>query len=170
MAAEQPTRRGTNWAEARDFWLALDPPRSFGVVAKQFGISDTRVRVVARRDDWAAAAAEIDRRTLEQAKTRIVRSRAERVQKTLGIVDALLDRYDAELDKLELRPGELDRIVKLAELLVGEATDRMEFSEVQDALGATVKLALEYIGREQRDEFLDRWRRLFGGDDQAGAA
>lgn len=154
--------RGTDWVEARDFWLALDPPRSYEAVARRYGVTGARVRFVAKRDKWAAAAADVDARVLASVKTRVVRSRAERVQKVLGIVDGLVDRYDTELAQLELRPADLDRVVKLAELLEGQATDRMDFAEVQEALGMLLRIATKYVPRAQLRGFLDEVRGAMG--------
>lgn len=154
--------RGTDWVQARDFWLALDPPRSFEAVAKQFGVSGQRVGFIARRDRWKELADNVDAQALAAATRRIVRTRADRVQKTLGIVDGLLERFDAELEKLELRPADLDRVVKLAELLEGQATDRLDFAEVQEALGVQLRIAAKYVPRDQLQAFLDEVRRAIG--------
>lgn len=163
MAAEQPKRRGTNWAEARDFWLALQPPRSFQTVADQYRVSRSRVRYVAVREGWEALAADVDARALENAKRRIVRSRADRVTKVLGIIDGLVDRYDDELAQLELKPADLDRVVKLGELLQGEATDRVEFGEVKDAFVRFGTRVLGWLPKEFHERFLGELRDELGG-------
>lgn len=163
MAAEQPEkRRGTNWVEARDYWLALDLPRSFESVARTFAVSAQRVGFIARRDRWAEIAADVDARALEQSKRRAVRTRADRVTKVLGIIDGLVDRYDAELAELELKPADLDRVVKLGELLEGEATDRVSFAELQEALGSVMAIAVEFVPAARRAEFLSRVRDRLG--------
>lgn len=153
---------GVNWVEARDFWLALDPPRGYEAVARQFGVSGTRVRFVARRDNWQELADEIDQRALEQAKRRIVFSRSERVQRTLGIVDGLLRRFDERLDDLDLRPGELPALVKLAELLEGEATERISSSELQDALVAGLRAVIEFVPKKDRERAMAAYREALG--------
>lgn len=164
MAAEQPKRRGTNWHEARDYWLALDPPRSFETVAKAFAVSAQRVGFIARRDSWAKLGADVDRRALEQATRRIVLSRADRVTKVLGIVDGALAHFDAELEAkaADAKLADLPGLVKLAELLVGEATERMEFAEVQEALGSVMAIAVELLPVGKRAEFLSRVREQLG--------
>jgi hypothetical protein len=163
MANVKQRRTGrVDWDEARDFWLALDPPRPFGTVAERFTVSVQRVRFIAKRESWAELAADVDARTLEQAKQRIVRSRAERVRKTLGIVDGLLDRYDQQLDVLELKPADLDRLVKLAELLEGEATDRITVGEAQQGFAVLLTIAARYVPKQRRQAFLAEVRDSIG--------
>jgi hypothetical protein len=141
--ATPPKRKPTDWIAARDFWLALPAHERHSVtVARRFGISEARVRFIAKRDNWRDLAAAVDARVAAQVTTRIVRSRADRVRKTLGIVDGLLDRFDAQLAELELRPGELPGLVKLAELLEGEATDRVTSAEAQEMFAALMALAV----------------------------
>lgn len=168
MAAEQPRKRGTDWVEARSYWLAQSPPRSFGAVARQFGVSDTRVRFVARRDDWQSHADEIDARALEQTKRRVLRSRNERDEIYLRITDAA---FDIALDKLiggglEVRLSDLPQLGKHAQLVQGEPTDRVEFSEFQESLVRLGKLALEFIPKGKRAEYLRRFRDELGGGDE----
>jgi hypothetical protein len=153
-------KRGTDWVEARDVWLAQDRPRSYERIAQQFGVSGARVRYVAKRDKWLTAAEDVDRELLRKAQQRIVRSRADRVTKVLGIVDAALDEFDSQLVEKarEARLRDMSELVKLGELLLGEATDRVSFGELQEALGVIVALAVEYVPDDARAEFLERVR------------
>lgn len=165
--------RGVDWDAARHLWLAQPPPRSYQEVARQVGVSGTRVRYVARRDGWPELADEIDAEALAKVKRRMVLSREQRIEKTLGIVDGLLDRFDDRLDDLEVRPADLPALVKLAELLVGEATDRMSFAEVQEALSVVMGVCVQAIRESWPvDRFLAvvRERLGVGGDGQAAAA
>lgn len=163
--------RGVDWVAAEAFWLGLDPPRPFSRVAKRFTVSVSRVARVAKRDNWAAKAEEIDRKAAARAQGRIVRSREERVAKVLGIVDGLLDRYDTNLDGLELRPSDIPHLTKLAELLVGEATDRMSFGEVQEALSVVIGLGVQALQEGWPVErFLAAVRERLGSIGEADAA
>jgi hypothetical protein len=157
--------RGVDWNEARDFWLALDPPRSYETVARQFGVSGTRVRFVAKRDNWAEPAARIDAEALARVQRRIVLSREQRVAKTLSIVDGALAHFDENLEERvrEAKLADVPGLVKLAELLIGEATDRMSFAEVQEALGVVIDLAVEFLPAESKLAFIAAVRERLGG-------
>jgi hypothetical protein len=56
----------------------------------------------------------------------------------------------------------MSELVKLGELLLGEATDRVSFGELQEALGVIVALAVEYVPDDARAEFLERVRGRLG--------
>lgn len=117
-------------------------------------MSDVRVGQVARQRGWAEKAAEVDRRADEASIRLAVRSREARIRKTLGIVDRLLDRYEIDVDRLELKPSDLPNLVKLSELLIGEPTDRMEAVVVRRVFALVVERAGRFVPREQREEFL----------------
>lgn len=158
-------RRGTDWEQARDFWIALGPRRSFERVGKKFGVSAQRVGYVARRDGWHPLAAEIDARALEQTKRRIVRSRADRVAKTLGLIDGALDVYDNELEAKarEGRLRDMSDLVKLAELLEGEATDRPDVGEWQAGYEQLMQIGVQAITEGWSViEYLERVRGRLG--------
>ncbi|MFL5911432.1 MAG: hypothetical protein ACJ768_12760 [Gaiellaceae bacterium] len=165
VAADQPKRRGTDWIAARDFWLALDPGvRSYGAVAHQFGITDTRVRYVAKRDGWAEHAADLDEKALESLKRRVIKTRDERNEIFLRIVDAAneqaLDKLTAK--QLEVRLSDLPALGKHAELILGEATDRISFAELQEALGVVLTIATRFVPKRSRAEFLAAVRERLG--------
>lgn len=154
-------RKRIDWVAAEAFYLALDPPRSFGTVAREFGVSDSRVSRVARERKWREKVVEADQHITDQINAQAVFSRAERVQKALSLVDGLLVRAGADIERLgkDLRPSDLPAIVKLAELLEGEATDRVALGEVQLVIQAVVAVAGRWVTSElppaeRRDGFL----------------
>jgi len=93
-----------------------------------------------------------------------VRSRADRVAKVLALVDAFVDHVDANFDEKarEAKLSSLPDLVKLAELLVGEATDRMELHEVTEALTLVTSIAVTFIPKARRNEFLAAVRKALG--------
>lgn len=162
--ADQQPKRGTDWTAARDFWLALDPPRSSQPVADQFQVSRTRVNFVRKRDGWDAIAAEIDAKALSNVKDRLVLSREERNAKFLQIVDLANKRAFDKLtaDQLEVRLADLPALGKHAELILGEATDRVSFAELQEALGVVIALAIAELPKKARAAFLKKVRARLG--------
>ena len=145
--ADHPKRRGTDWTLARDEWLAQTPPRSFDAIGRRFGFSGQRVGQIARRDNWRAAGEKLDAEVLRRSTARIVRSRSDRVVKVLGLIDGALDVYDAELEAKahEARLRDMPDMVKLGELLLGEATDRVSSVEAQEMFAALMAVAVVAI-------------------------
>jgi transposase-like protein len=132
-----------DWAAALAFYVALDPPRSFARVARKFGVSDTAVRKHAHRENWRAKADAIEAKAEAKALESGLRSREQRIAAVLKTIDVGLDQVGGDLDKGAQRLG-TDRFaewVKLAELLSGEATDRVSVAELQEAMRMIVSLA-----------------------------
>jgi hypothetical protein len=159
---EVPARsHGVDWQDAEAFYLGLDRSvRTYAEVARRFEISDVRVGQIARSRRWQEKALEIDRRLEESSIRLVVRSREQRIKKTLGIVDRLLDRYESGVDGLELKPSDLPNLVKLAELLVGEPTDRVEVATVRRVFAILIERAGRFVTLEQRPAFLLEMREL----------
>lgn len=164
VADEQLRRRGTDWIAARDFWLALPPPRSSEAVAKRVGVSSTRVRFVARRDGWQAIADGIDARTLAAVTKRIVRSRTERDEVFLDLFDKILDRAAEQVAKpdSDVPLAVVPQFGRHAQLVLGEATDRPDQAEVQEALGIVIALAVAELPRKAQGAFLAKVRARLG--------
>lgn len=163
MAAEQP-KRGTNWVAARDFWLALPPPRSCQVVADRFRVSRTRVNHVRNRDGWDAVAAEIDAKALEAVKRRVVRSRTERDEVFLDLFDRILDRAVEQVAKpdAEVRFSDIPHFGRHAQLVLGEATDRVGPGEVQDAMRVLMETTVPFVLKKDRAAWFDAMRKALG--------
>jgi hypothetical protein len=156
IAATAPSKQHPariDWGEARTFFFELGPTRTYSAVSKQFGVSDTAVGQHARKHGWKDAAFEYDRAVEETAASKSVRGRAARVAQSLRVVDKFLDRYETEADQLDLKVGDLPGIVKLAELLEGEATDRVSVGEVQGVIRTVFLVAGRFVPEDRRDEF-----------------
>ena len=167
MGDPHTQRRGTNWIEARDFWLALPPPRSFEAVARKVGVSGQRVRFVSRRDGWQTIADDIDAKALETVKRRVVRSREERNQAYLDLYDKLLDRLILEVDRPQarLRFADAPLYGRHAELVLGEATDRPDIVEVQDNMRVMLEATAPFVPRKSRAAWLEAIRKAIGWSD-----
>lgn len=134
-----PRKPHFDWDAARAFYVALGPQeRTYRRVAAEFSVSETSVKRWAKRQDWPAVAAAADAQVAEKAMARVVRTRTQRVEKYLGFVDRYVDTADTKLvaGDLEVRAGDLPGLVKTAELLVGEPTDRIQISALQPLLDA----------------------------------
>ncbi len=115
-----------DWAAALAFWLGLDPPqRTYAAVAAQFGVSSTSVRNRAKRDDWPARSAELDRKAQAKAEQQALRSRSERITRSLLAVDRYRDAVRDAAAAGELKPDAagLASLIKVESLLEGEAEE-----------------------------------------------
>ena len=83
---------------------------------------------------------------------RSLKTREQRVADVLKLTDGLVDHFTSE----EASPAKLEaatfldveRMVKLSELLTGEATDRVSLSEAQSFLQLVFAAALDWAGRD----------------------
>lgn len=126
-------------------YFASDPTISFGKVGKQFGVSDVAVGKHAKRDNWNQRRAELLEQAANSALQRARRTREQRITKVLGLVDSAIDGFDTQLDAkiAEAKLSDLPALVKLTELLEGEATDRVDVTRVQPLIAAfVVKVAV----------------------------
>lgn len=137
----------------------MDPPRTYERVAALYGVTEGAIRRIARRDGWADEAAEVDRKAMVKASALGLRTREQRVVKVLTIVDKVLDDAEVAIDRgtFEVRPSDIPHFVRLAELLEGEATDRIEGSAV---VGLVVQLGAIASSDRPLEERRAEFRRV----------
>jgi len=133
-------RRRIDWTAAKISYVS-DPTRSFGKIARQFGVSDTAVRKHANAEGWEPEAVEFDRRAEERALSAAALSRDEMTQRVLKLRDLTLERAIAQLEEGdEVKLADVPNIVKLSELLLGEATERIDPVQVKQILAIVLRL------------------------------
>lgn len=150
-----PTR--VDWDAALAFYVALGPTeRSYRMVSERFGVSETTVRKWANRQDWPTVAATTDAEAGRVALDRAVRTRSERTEAVLKLVDEYLDQTTARIKAkdLDIKASDVPHLVKLAELLLGEPTDRIAISQLEPLLDAY-------------DQALDKLRDMASDPEQA---
>jgi hypothetical protein len=168
VADNEPKRRGTDWTAARDFWLALPPPRSSQPVADEFRVSRTRVNFDRKRDGWDAIAAEIDAKALDQVKRRVLKSRTQRDEDLLGLYDKILDRAHELVDEPgQVKLGDIPAFVRQVQLVQGEATDRIEQSEVQDGMRLLMEATAPFVPKKDQAAWLESVRTVLGAGGDA---
>jgi predicted transcriptional regulator len=130
--------------------------RSFGKVAKIFGVSDSAVSQHARGHGWAERVRAIDAKTDERVAERVVRDRSARVADALNAIDLSCQQVLARLQTGELRinGAEFASLLKVAQLLEGEPTDRIQVQEVHVLVAAVFEIAGRYVAPERRDDFV----------------
>jgi hypothetical protein len=149
MTKRPSARARIDWGAALAFFVALDPPRTRAAVARQFGVSEAAVRKHAIDEHWDDLAAEADMRAAEKALARAVKTREQRVSDLLRLTDRLIDHFVAD-DNFVAKAAEasfvdVERMAKLSELLLGEATDRIATSEVQQAFVVLIGLGPQLV-------------------------
>lgn len=167
-----------DWGVALAAYVAAGPEhRSYGAVAKEWRLSETTVRKHAAGGKcrccplagWDAIAGEIDRKAASQALTKAAKTRTERAMQALRIADGYLDGIEANLEAkvAESKLSDMPAIVKLAELLEGEATERIDPGQVQQVLALVLRIGAKGLPRE---EFLAEFDRAVAGILEAGPA
>lgn len=147
------SRPQINWDAARAWWLAQPPERrTHQAVADRFKVSRSRVSQIAARDRWDDRLVEVLREADKRVIAQAVRSQAELATVQRRIAARLQDRVLEQLegaDELELNDGlrRLPGILRLDQLLAGEATDRVDLAEVKTALVSISQVAI-IAGRE----------------------
>jgi hypothetical protein len=173
-------------AKAR--YITLDPgERSFGRVAREFGVSETTIRKWARRDGWVDVAAEADRAAAVALERQAVKTREQRALQDARIRDRAAQRVETRLDAEDVGDDwvrqvlqDADRRVRLNE---GEATDHVAVAVVQagfrESLAAAAQLVADLVGQGLEQNELVRVFRaelparvqerlaLIGGDEGA---
>lgn len=141
------SRHRFDHAQALDVYLALEPPgRTYAAVARAVGCSEQSVRRWARSLKWAEKLAAAD----ERAMARSLKTREQRVADVLKLTDGLVDHFTSEAAspaKLEAATFlDVERMVKLSELLIGKATDRISIPEttalLQQGFALVLRVAL----------------------------
>lgn len=128
-------------------YIALEPPnRTFARVAAEVGCSEHSVRRWARKERWDEQLQAAVNRGIQKA----LKTREERVTAVLRLTDKLVDAFteqaDAKVDEASF--GDVERMVKLSELLLGEATDRVSLSEAQSLLQLVFAAAMEWASKD----------------------
>jgi hypothetical protein len=128
-----------DWDAARTFYIALGlDERSYARVAAEFRVSDKTVRKWAHRQDWPAQAREADAAVADAALLYVHKTRSERVSMVLTLVDSYVEKVAAKLKAgdLDVKASDVAALVKVAELLSGEPTDRIQVAQLRPLLDA----------------------------------
>lgn len=159
-----PAPTKIDWTAAQAFYLSLGGTRSYGKVARRFGVSDVAVGERARREMWRERAREHDSRMLAEVEQRVVRERSVRIAEALNAADLVVQQLREQLEsgKVAADVGDLPAVMKMVQLLEGEATERVEVNEVKTVILAVVEAAGRYVPRERRLEFLADLRAAAG--------
>lgn len=136
---QTPRKPRVDWDAARAYYVALGQgTRTYPAVAAKFSVSVTTVGKWARRQEWDVLAAKVDNEAAERALAKSVRSLELRNIDNIRVAEkargTILDP-DVKLDpNVALRV--LPRLATIEQLIAGEATGRIEVSEVTSVLSA----------------------------------
>jgi hypothetical protein len=118
-------------AQAR--YIALGPAmRSYAIVAREFGVSETTVRKWARRQGWLQAAVAADEATARKLADEAVHDLEAQARRAARVHSLAGRRVEEELDKGDVDFGDALRAYtetdRLLRLFRGEATERIGIS------------------------------------------
>lgn len=161
-----PRKPRVDWDAARAFYVALGQgTRTYGLVAEKFAVSDTSVRKWARRQSWERVAADADNRAAEKALAQADRTLEQRNRDTVRVAEkvrtTILDEAAVLDPNVALRV--LPRLSTLEQLIAGEATGRVEISEVTSVLSTVFVVAGRYVPLEHRAAFMRELDEALGG-------
>jgi hypothetical protein len=170
MRATPRQRTRVDWGAARARYIALGPTdRSYANISREFGVSETSVRKWARREDWAALAADADAKAAAKATATAIRALELRQADTVRVAEILrrralrLEEPDGGDVDLELAIRLLPQYAKLEQLFAGEATDRVALAEAQAVVMAVVRVAGKFVPADRREAFLRELDDATGG-------
>jgi len=161
-----------DWDAAFAYYAALGSTRTFRHVREHMGVGQRTVERAAIRLNWKARIAEHDREVAAQVDRTLVRDRSLRVADTLRIIDASRLKFAANLREqtFRLTGSDFVGLIKLEQLLEGEATDRVSVVELQEAIGLVMAVAIRYIEKKDQTVFLNEVRGRIGTAIEAKAA
>lgn len=153
-----------DWEEAFSFYVSSGPRRSYGSVARRFGVSDSAVRKHAKKEAWNGRVKRIERESRQRAERAMVRDRGERLADVVRVADASVVRYAAQLREgsSTVRGADIAQLYRLAALLEGEATERVDLVDLRQELRRFAEVSLRFIAPEDREAYLTELEQLFG--------
>ncbi len=163
MTVEPGSGRGRiDWDAAFEYFATLGAVRSFGKVARMFGVSDVAVGKHARANGWDERVRELDRKTQAEIEKRVVRDRAVRLADTINLVDSARSEILERLEKgdADVRLSDMPALIKLELLLEGEATDRVEITEIRTVIHQVFAIVDQYLPVEHRPAFIEAISQL----------
>ncbi|RDI73292.1 hypothetical protein Gocc_2892 [Gaiella occulta] len=166
MTTTPPQRTRVDWGRAKARYVTLGPDeRSYARISREFAVSEVTVRKWAKRDGWLEAAADADNRAASEALRAAVRSLADRNTRTVLATDRL---RDIVLDPAtEIDPNvavrALPRYAHLEQLIEGQATNRVEITDVQAIVSAVFVVAGRFVPSDRRDDFMRALDDALGG-------
>jgi hypothetical protein len=164
MTSHSDGRGRIDWGAAFQFYAELGPIRSFGKVSRRFGVSDVAVGLHARKNGWAERVQAIDAQVQKKVDALVVRDRAVRLADTIAVIDQARQEMLGKLQKgdADVKLSDLPALIKLELLIEGEATDRIETTEVQQVISNVFVIAGRFIPPADRAAFLAAIGELSG--------
>lgn len=152
--------------EAAFVYFAADVTRSQRDVAATFNVSEHTVSRVARAENWRERRADLHRRAAEKTA---LRSLEQRNRDTLRAVDkARLHLLSDQAD--DPKWSDLPGLVKLEQLIEGEATSRLEVAHVREFLRGVAVGTDELLARLISEHMANGKGRVLLADFRSGFA
>lgn len=150
-------RKKIDWVAARTYYLELGPTRTATAVAAKFNVSPQGVYKQMRKNAWKTDAYAFDQEVQRRQEQAALRTRTNRRVKVLTIIDDVIDAFGGKATEKgkEASASDFAALVKLAELLEGEPTDRVQVGEVQQMVGVILSGVSVFIASDKRGDFLE---------------
>jgi len=109
---------------------------SYREIADRFGVANSSIAQFAAKHNCLARRTELQRKTRVKAEEKLATKRADAIvmssDETIGIVDAYIRQFYQALDEGKVRcdnPADLNTMVRLKQLLLGDADSRQELQQ-----------------------------------------
>jgi hypothetical protein len=129
-------RQRHDWDTIATYFCSLPPgKRTYGEVARKFGVSEVSVGIHARAERWDDHARGFDEKRRAELEKRSIRSIAERDADTIKLIEAARIRFAQQLrdPAFKISASEMAALVKLERLLEGQPTERVDVAAQVEA-------------------------------------
>lgn len=149
-----------DWEAARQHWLSQEPPRTFTATARAFNCSIRGVSYRAHAEGWLKDADLIDREARRSFMRKAIRARADRLADRERLLDEMLTTAweDVLGGRLEIRASDVPGLIKAEQLLLGEATDRIDHGQALLMIRMSLGVSLRLVERLEQVDSAGEWR------------
>ena len=133
--------------KAFQYYYELGEKRTYRNVARKFNKSVEWLQQVSRKFQWIKRVDKRDREVSDQALEDYDKILRKANKQNLQLIQAFRHRFAERIQsgRIEIRPGDLDRLARLERLILGETTENIGVTTLSEVLK-------EYHEKKQLDE------------------
>jgi len=131
-----PLKESLTMQKAFQFYYELGEKRNYRKVARKFDKSVEWLQQVSRKFQWIKRVDIKDRNVSDQASEDYDKILKKANKQNLQLIQAFRHRFAERLQsgKIEIRPGDLDRLARLERLILGETTENIGLTPLSEVL------------------------------------
>ena len=142
-----PLKESLTMQKAFQYYYELGEKRTYRNVARKFNKSVEWLQQVSRKFQWIKRVDKRDREVSDQALEDYDKILRKANKQNLQLIQAFRHRFAERIQsgRIEIRPGDLDRLARLERLILGETTENIGVTTLSEVLK-------EYHEKKQLDE------------------